>query len=269
LNFRPAPVLQESLDGRLPAWADRFVRGMGAAIHRHGMIGDGDGVLVGVSGGKDSLSLALALELRRRRVKDDYRLEALMVEWEEYPLTTEAKDAISAYFGTLGLPFEVRTSSLLEGLHGGDFGCYACARSRKRELFRAAQEKGLPKVALGHHLDDMAETALMNLTIHGRFEGMAPIRSFFGGQVAIIRPLCETREGTIRTFSDRMGLPVAQMDCPNKRTNPRRRMKAIVAELGKIDRLVRENIYSAQVRSEYTQGVPKSAGAAVDEQSDG
>lgn len=249
MSWEPCVELRQSLDGRLPPWADRFVRGMGAAAHRHGMIGDGDGVLVGVSGGKDSLALALALELRRRRVKDDYRITALMIDWREFPLALESREAIHDFFQAAGIPFEVREASLLERLRGESFGCYECARSRKRELFRAAREKGLAKVALGHHLDDMAQTVLMNLAIHGRFEGMAPIRPFFGGEITVIRPLCETREGTIRNFALRMGLPVAQTDCPHRLTNMRRKMKDVIAEMSKIDRLVRENIYSAQVHS--------------------
>jgi tRNA(Ile)-lysidine synthase TilS/MesJ len=91
----------------------------------------------------------------------------------------------------------------------------------------------------------MAETLLMNLILHGRFEGMEPVRSFFGGGVRIVRPLCALREGSVRTFAERMELPVLVSDCPRSAENPRRKAKDLLVEMGKIHRLVREHLFAA------------------------
>ncbi|NLJ46545.1 MAG: adenine nucleotide alpha hydrolase [Treponema sp.] len=243
MSWRPGSALLSTLEGKPPPWADRFVRRVGASVHRFGMIRDGDGVLVGVSGGKDSLALCLALELRRRRVRDAYRLQALLVDWDDAPMPVGTLEDLRAYFDCLGVPFRVRPAS--RSPRGSLGGCYECARMRKMELFRAAREAGLGVVALGHHLDDMAETLIMNLVLHGRFEGMEPVRSFFRGEARVVRPLCALREGSVRTFAERMELPVAAFECGIAAKNPRRKAKALLVELGKIDRLVREHLFLA------------------------
>lgn len=244
MSWRPGTELLAALEGRPSPWADRFVRRVGAAVHRFGMIRDGDGVLAGVSGGKDSLALCLALELRRRRVRDRYRLTALLVDWDDSPVPPGKLEDLRAYFDLLGMPFEARSASR-PSPRTGNRGCYECARGRKREFFRAARESGCGIVALGHHLDDMAETLLMNLILHGRFEGMEPARSFFGGEVRIVRPLCALREGSVRTFAERMELPVLASDCPRGTENPRLPAKDLLVEMAKIHRLVREHLFSA------------------------
>lgn len=248
MSWRPGTELLAALEGRPSPWADRFVRRVGAAVHRFGMIRDGDGVLAGVSGGKDSLALCLALELRRRRVRDRYRLTALLVDWDDSPASAGELEDLRDYFDLLEVPFEARSASRASP-RTGSRGCYECARARKRELFRAARESGCGIVALGHHLDDMAETLLMNLILHGRLEGMEPVRSFFEGEVRIVRPLCALREGSVRTFAERMELPVRASDCPRGAENPRGPAKDLLVEMAKIHRLVREHLFSAYAKA--------------------
>lgn len=278
-------ILEAALAGKAPPWLERFLASAGRGAHRHGMIREGDRVLVGVSGGKDSLALALALALRRRRLPFDLELCAVLVDWEPFPAPPEGLAAIGEFFRRLGLPFEVLKAD--PAAYAGDrpFSCYACARARKRLIFGRAQELGFGTVAFGHHLDDFAETALMNLCFRGRFEPLSPVRVFGAapggpgcrvpgepgprpgeqaagdqaagdqaaargtgserGSIRVIRPLCEVRESTIRSVAARLGLPVLSVDCPHKDTNLRLSLKPLVAELAKMDTLVRENIYRA------------------------
>jgi tRNA 2-thiocytidine biosynthesis protein TtcA len=112
-------------------------------------------------------------------------------------------------------------------------------------LFEEALARGFGTLALGHTLDDFASTALMNLCFRGRLEPLEPVRDFFDGKVRVIRPLCEVRESTIRTLASRLDLPVLGVECPNAEGNLRDRLKPIVAELAKMDKLVRENCYRA------------------------
>ena len=268
-------VLEAALSGRAPPWLERFLASVGRGAHRHGMIREGDRVLIGVSGGKDSLALALALALRRRRLPFDLELRAVLVDWEPFPAPPWGLAAIGEFFRRLGLPFEVLRADPAAYAQDGPFSCYACARARKRLIFGRAQELGFGTVAFGHHLDDFAETALMNLCFRGRFEPLAPVRVFGAapggsgdrapaepesdsgdqaavrvpgaerGSIRVIRPLCEVRESTIRSVAARLDLPVLSVDCPHKDTNLRLSLKPLVAELAKMDTLVRENIYRA------------------------
>jgi tRNA 2-thiocytidine biosynthesis protein TtcA len=234
-----------ALRSRRPPWLGRFLSSVGRCEHRHGMIRPGDRVLVGVSGGKDSLATALALALRRGSGGVEYELAALMVDWEEFPAPAEGVERIRSWLGELSVPFEVRRASVASLRDPGGFSCYACARERKRILFEEAAARGFGTVALGHNLDDFMSTALMNLCLRGRLEPLAPVREFFGGSARVIRPLCEVRESAVAAIASRLGFPVIEVDCPFSEDNLRDKMRLVIAEMSKMGKLVRENCYRA------------------------
>jgi len=252
-----APAIGETASRRRPAWLERFLSAVGRCEHRHAMIRPGDRVLVGMSGGKDSLATALALALRRGKGGVSYEVAALMVDWEEFPAAAEDVERVREWLAGLSVPFEVRRASIAGLSPSLGFSCYACSRARKRILFEEAASRGFGTVALGHNLDDFAATALMNLCFRGRLEPLEPVREFFDGKARVIRPLCEVRESTIRTIASRMGFPVLKVECPNSEGNLRDRLKPVVAELAKMDKLVRENCY----RAWFGARTPASAGA--------
>lgn len=238
-------LVAQAILGRCPPWLDRFLSQVGRGVHRHGMIRPGDRILVGVSGGKDSIATALALALRRRRVRAGYDLAAAMIDWAEFPARPQDLDLIHSFFELLGLTFWVRRGSLAALAGSRGLSCYSCARARKRLLFETAKAEGFGTVALGHHLDDFVATALMNLCFRARPEPLEPVREFFGGEIRVIRPLCELRESSVVSLSRRLELPVISIKCPHAEDNLRNRLAPIVAELAKMDTLVRENIYNS------------------------
>ncbi|MDP3176638.1 MAG: ATP-binding protein [Spirochaetaceae bacterium] len=238
-------LVAEAVQGRFPPWLDRFLSQVGRGAHRHGMIRSGDRILVGVSGGKDSIATALALALRRRRVWGDYDVAAAMIDWAEFPARSQDLDLLHAFFDLLALPFSVHRVSLTEWTDSRGFSCYTCARARKRVLFETAKAEGFGTVAFGHHLDDFVSTVLMNLCFRARLEPLEPVREFFGGELRVIRPLCELRESAVSSLSRRLELPVLSIECPNAEGNLRKRLVPVVAELAKMDKLVRENIYNS------------------------
>jgi tRNA 2-thiocytidine biosynthesis protein TtcA len=223
----------------------RFVKLVGRGINDFDMIRADDSVLLGISGGKDSLALALALALRRRWIPISYSLEAVQIEWAEYPLPEEAKERLFDYFDALGIPFRFIRAHMFSSSFHGKFNCYLCSRNRKRILFDEIGRLGAHKVALGHHLDDIIETTLMNLTYHGQFGTMMPVQEFFGGTAHIIRPMCRVPENTVQNIATFLDLPTVGIDCPFRETNIRADMKQIVRMLAHKNREVRENIYKA------------------------
>lgn len=234
-------TLVSALNGKVPPWLARFAKQVGRGMHRHSMVSGGDAVLVGVSGGKDSLALALALRLRLRAVP--LRLSAALVDWKEYPVEEGDRGRLRAYFSLLGIPLEFVPASMLDG--GGEFNCYVCSRRRRTALFSRMEELGIGTLALGHHLDDFAETLLMNLAVKGECSAMEPVRDFFDGRFRIIRPLCEVREETIRLAVRRLALPVLDIPCPHKGTGARTDLKPVVRALSGLSRRARENLYRA------------------------
>ncbi len=194
---------------------ERFSRHVGRGINRFSMIGPGDQVLIGVSGGKDSLALSLALVERRKWVPVEYELFAVQVEWREYPMTDEEKAGIDEFYEALGIPFRRIAAQIAPPTFGRKFSCYTCSRNRKRILFDEAARVGARRIALGHHMDDIARTTLMNMFFHGEVATMMPVQQFFGGALAVIRPLCEVRESEVARLPRGCSFPSLPNRCPN------------------------------------------------------
>ena len=206
----------ELVEGRIPPWVMRFIKSVGKTINEYGMVKAGDEVLLAVSGGKDSLALALALSLR-----------------------------LKEYFSTLSIDFTIQQAPQFPPSFDGDFNCYLCSRNRRRILFEEADRRGVKLIAMGHHLDDLVETSLMNLCFRADFNSMRPVQDFFNGKMHIIRPMIEVHESVTRRLSEVYNLPTVKPVCPYDQTNIRARLKPIVGQLCHIDGLTREHIYKA------------------------
>ena len=218
------------ISGDIPPWVMRFIKGVGKTINTYSMIKEGDEVLLSVSGGKDSLALALALSLRLKWLPVSYSLRALMINWIEHPISQESKERLYEYFAALSIPF---------------FNCYLCSRNRRRMLFERAGREGVRLIAMGHHLDDLVETSLMNLCFRASFSTMLPVQDFFDGRLYVIRPMIESHESVTRRLSECYNLPTVKPVCPYDQTNIRAQLKPVIKSLCHIDSLTREHIYKA------------------------
>ena len=236
---------RDLINGDIPPWVMRFIKGTGKAVNKYNMIQKDDDVLLAVSGGKDSLALALALSLRRKWMPVSYRLKGLMINWEEHPIPEEYRKKLSDYFEALDIPFTILDEKQYPDSFRGDFNCYLCARNRRRILFEYAKNNDVRLIAMGHHLDDLVETTLMNLCFRADFSTMMPVQEFFDGRLHIIRPMIEIHESVTRRLSDIYDLPTVKPVCPYDQTNIRARLKPIIKELNHIDNLTREHIYNA------------------------
>jgi len=238
-------IIREMMSGKIPPRVMRFVKQAGRGINRFGMISQGDSIILGISGGKDSLALALALALRKRWLPIDYRLEAVHIDWREYHLPPEAKARLEEFFSLLEIPYTVIPAAMFPESFNGQFNCYLCSRNRKRILFDLAAERGVSKIALGHHLDDLVETAMINLCLRGSFTTMLPVQEFFKGKLEIIRPLCEVPEAMVRNITGFLELPVQNIGCPYRDTNLRAKIKPLIREFSHLDHKTREHVYQA------------------------
>ncbi len=231
-----------------------FLKRTGRGINRYGMIGDGDRVLLSVSGGKDSLAMALALRMRLRFVPIHYHLEAVMIDWREHPHTPASLERIRAFFRQIEIPLTIIPADMKPDSFRGRFDCYRCGRNRRRILFEYVKDwEGRPLIATGHHLDDVVQTTLMNMVLYGTFATMNPVQPFFNDSLRVIRPLCEVREDTIRTVTERFELPVSSIDCPFRTANIRSRVNPIVRELATLHPQAREHIFRSlhNIDTEY------------------
>ncbi|MGQ9658630.1 MAG: ATP-binding protein [Thermochromatium sp.] len=208
-----------------------LLRQVGRAIADFRMIGEGDRILLGVSGGKDSLSLLHILAHLRTYAPVRFELAVLTIDPE---VPGYDPQRLTDYYGQLGLRWHYERQPLLKQakMHmDGDSFCAYCARMKRGIMYRLCREYGYNVLALGQHLDDLAESLLMSLFHGGQLRTMKAHYRNREGDVRIIRPLVYCRERQTADFARRAGLPVIPDSCPACFSRPTRRehMKALLA----------------------------------------
>ena len=226
----------------------------------YSMIEPGDRILVGVSGGADSLVLLDLLNTPMLFIPSDIPLVAVHVDLGFDG--GEGREVVEAYLKENGYDYVIDRTDIGPLAHS-DFNrknpCYLCSRLRRKRMFEIAAEKGCNKVALAHHKDDMIETLMINILYGREISTMVPNQSIFGGKMNIIRPLAYIKEELVKKYAKEQGFPVVTNACPTSRTSKRAAIKKLLRELETEDKKVRENIFKAlyHVKPDYLPGAGK------------
>ncbi len=202
----------------------------GKALRKYGLVVDGDYILAGLSGGKDSMALLRLLALRSRIFKPRFRVEAAFVRMTNIPYQND-ETYLQEFAESLGVKLHIVETAFDESTDHRHTPCFLCSWNRRKALFNLAQELGCNKIALGHNLDDLMQTALMNMTFVGRFEAMTPLLQMNRMPIAIIRPLCLIREADVEEYAQRQGFRKQLKNCPYENDSHRHNMKSIIAQL--------------------------------------
>lgn len=191
-----------------------IVRKVGEAVGDFDLIADGDRIMVCVSGGKDSYVLLDALRVLRRRSPARFELVAVNVDqgWPDYETR-----AIEAHLRSEGVEYRMMTAEyarIVEAkLQPGQTPCSLCSRFRRAYLYDLAPVLGATKIALGHHMDDLVETLVMNLFFSGRLASMPPRLVSEDGRNVVIRPLAYVSENETRAFAKDRRYPLVRCGC--------------------------------------------------------
>lgn len=175
----------------LPRELINVSRRAGKAIMDYAMIADGDRIAVAVSGGKDSLSLMHVLRHRRRICPIHFDLTAMHID---FGLSDFDPEPLMTYLREQGFDCHREKVPGLEGERYEDMDCYRWSTHRRKALFQICERMGYNKIALGHHMDDIVETILLNQFYRGEIGAMKPKQELFEGKITIIRPLAYERE---------------------------------------------------------------------------
>jgi len=231
--------LQASPTARQQGFSNTFLRlkkklehSVGKAIADFDMIGDGDTVMVCMSGGKDSYTLLSCLLALRERAPVDFRIIAMNLDQRQpgFP-----PDVLPAYFESIGVEYRIVTedtySIVKKKIPEGKTTCSLCSRLRRGIIYRTARELGATRIALGHHRDDILETLFLNLFFGGRIKAMPPKLVSDGGEHVVIRPLIYCTEQDISRYAKAMDFPIIPCSlCGSQKNAQRQQIKAMLAD---------------------------------------
>lgn len=223
---------------------ERLRRRLREGIREFSLIEPGDHILIGLSGGKDSLALLELLGELCRHSNQRFRLSALHVRMTgiDYRSDTSYLRQMAAESGAT---LEVTTCTFEPDRDTRRTPCFLCSWNRRKALFEAAQRMGCNKIALGHHQDDILHTALMNLTYAGSFATMPAKLRMRKFPLTIIRPLCKVQESDLREWARLRAYQPLEKCCPHETASSRTGIRDLFATFEKLTPEFRYNLWHA------------------------
>ncbi len=227
------------------------------AVDDYDMIEAGDRVAVGVSGGKDSLVLLLALNHLKRFYPKPFELEAITIE-----LGFEGMDftPVKALCAEQGIPYTCLKTDIKEivfDVRREDNPCSLCAKMRRGAINDALKERGIKKLALGHHFDDAVETFMLSLLFEGRISCFRPVTYLDRSGVTQIRPLIYAGEQKIANLAAALNLPVVENPCPQDKGSKRYEVKQLLKTMCGEYPDMKSKIFGAMQRNPLPGWQPK------------
>jgi tRNA 2-thiocytidine biosynthesis protein TtcA len=221
-----------------------ILRKVGEAIGRFRMIRDGDRVAVGLSGGKDSVTLLESLVLLQKRAPIDFTVCAFTVEQGKFlaPIAP-----FREYLEARGIDwlYKVDNPSLRLIEDQPDHGCDMCSRFRRRAVYDIGREMGANVIALGHTADDFCEAFLRNAMFTGRLSALPPVTYSRKKDFRLIRPLVFVTEDLTRQYAVGLGAPVIPCGCSQKTGTVRRTLRDMFSEIEAGHPFLKETLLSA------------------------
>ncbi len=220
------------------------------AVDDYGMIREGDKIAVGVSAGKDSLTLLCAMAELRRFYPKKFELCAITVD-----MGFEGMDfsGIRKLCEELDVPYHIiptQISQVIFDVRKEKNPCSLCAKMRRGALYGGAKVLGCTTVALGHHFDDVVETFMLNLFYEGRIGCFQPVTYLSNTDIHMIRPMIYMPEKDVRYFAAKAELPVVKSTCPADGNTQRETVKQLLRSLERENKGLRYRIFGAIQRGE-------------------
>lgn len=217
-------------------------------VEDYDMIEDGDRIAIGVSGGKDSLTLLRLMTALREYYPKRFEIEAFTID---LGLPGMDFSQVEAFCQSLNVPYTIvktEIGPIIFDYRHEKNPCSMCAKMRRGALNQIIREKGIHKIALGHHYDDAVETFLMSLLFEARISCFQPVTHLDRTDVTQIRPMLYIEEKDIRAFAKRENLPIVENECPADKHTKREEVKTLIKDLSQTYPHLKSNVFGAMQR---------------------
>lgn len=215
------------------------------AVDDYGMIEEGDKIAIGISGGKDSLTLLYALHGLKRFYPEKFEIHAVTVDLGFQNLNLDRIKELCRELDVEYTIVETDIAKIIFEDRKEENPCSLCAKMRKGALNQAIKAAGCNKVAYAHHKDDVVETMLMSLIFEGRFHTFAPVTCLDRMELTVIRPLMYMKEADVIGFVNKYQVPVAKSPCPADGHTKREYVKNLLRQLNLENPGVKERMFTA------------------------
>jgi len=222
---------------------------IGRAMHDYNMIEENSRIAVGISGGKDSITLLNSLVRVKEISNISFDIIPIHIQTDNRDF---AIDEIKEYCNKLELQLHIEKTNIKEIVFGKENEnniknpCFLCSRMRRGILYKVMKNQNIDKLALGHHKDDIIETFLMNIIYQGNMNIMKPQYYSMEYNVSVIRPLAYVEESSIEKYMGYYSLPILKSDCPfdSDKNSVRKKMKNLINHLSKDKEDIRSTIFN-------------------------
>ncbi len=208
------------------------------------LIENGDHILVGLSGGKDSLALVELLGQKMKIFLPKFKVTAVHISVENISYQSDI-EYLKEFCSKYNINFVHHITSFNDQINPSKSTCFLCSWHRRKALFQVAEELCCNKIALGHQLDDIVETFLMNLIFQGSLSTMPPLLEMDKFEMTIIRPLALISENEVIEMARIRNYPAQIKNCPHEKESSRSQAKQLVADLEKMNPDIRQSIWAA------------------------
>lgn len=223
---------------------NKIISRFNKALYDYRLIEDGDHILIGLSGGKDSLCLLELLAMRQKISKPSFSVEALHIRMANIKYESDVS-YLRDFSESRGVRFHVVTTDFNADTDRRKSPCFLCSWNRRKQLFVKAKELGCNKIALGHHMDDIIHTTMMNLFFQGSFSTMPARLTMRKMPLTIIRPLCLEHESDLRRYALYKAYEKQVKLCPFETDSHRSDMKRLFGQVEEMNNEARFSVWTA------------------------